>query len=339
MFCQEVFNLRNLFGRFLWGCLFIGIGAIFLLNQTGYIHYGIGNLISMFWPTILIVAGLSNFINNGFKGGNFVGSGVLIIIGIYFLGRNTGYLNIGSFTFFNLLIAAVLIMVGIQIIFKPKSNKNKYKYDEKHDEQINFDFGPTQNEYMPPPEMKSSLDDLFKEKNFYGEQQNQQQNKFNQYEQDQSKKYDHKGYEYKNKSDNNGNEEYKNHYGKKIEKHNFIGDVHLGRDYFQLYPTNVSHFIGDTIIDLTKAQIPYGETKINVSAFIGDVKIFVPNDMDLSIKMQGNAFLGDIDALGEKHGSFLANFQKETLHYGETNKSIKLNVNTFIGDIKVNVVG
>jgi lia operon protein LiaF len=61
--------------------------------------------------------------------------------------------------------------------------------------------------------------------------------------------------------------------------------------------------------------------------------------MDLSIKVNGNAFLGDIDALGEKQGSFLANLQKETLQYGETNKSIKLNVNTFIGDIKVNVVG
>lgn len=339
MFFQEVFNLRNLFSRFLWGCLLIGLGALFLLNQTGYINFGVGQLISMFWPVILIVAGLSNFISNGFRGGNFVGSGVLIIIGLYFLGRNTGYVYIGSVTFFNLLIPAVLIMVGIQIIFKPKFKKDKYKYDKKHEEPNNFDFGPTQNEYMPPPEMKSSLDDLFKEKNFYGEGQNQQQNEFHQHEQDPFNKYDQKGFGHKNKSDSNGNQEYKNHYGKKIEKHNFIGDVHLGRDYFQLYPTNVSHFIGDTIIDLTKAQIPYGETKINVSAFIGDVKIFIPNDMDLSIKMQGNAFLGDIDALGEKHGSFLANFQKETLHYGETNKSIKLNVNTFIGDIKVNVVG
>lgn len=337
MFCQEVINLRNLFGRFLWGCLLIGIGVTFLLNQMGYIHYGVGDLISMFWPSILIVAGLSNFINNGFKGGNFVGSGVLIIIGLYFLGRNTGYVYIGSTTFFNLLIPAILIMVGIQIIFKPKFKKDKFKYEEKHEED-KFDFGPRSNEYMPPPEMKSSLDDLFKEKDFYGEEQNQQQNDFHQHEQDQSKKYDQKSYEYKNNFEKKNNEQYHTN-GKKIEKHNFIGDVHLGRDYFQLYPTNVSHFIGDTIIDLTKAQIPYGKTKINVSAFIGDIKIFIPNDMDLSIKVNGNTFLGDIDALGEKQGSFIANLQKETLHYGETNKCIKLNINTFIGDIKVNVVG
>ena len=330
--------MRNVFSRFLWGFLLIGLGAFFLLNQAGYIDYGIGDLISMFWPLILIVAGLSNFINNGFKGGNFVGSGVLIIIGLYFLGRNTGYVYIGSTTFFNLLISAVLIMVGIQIIFKPKSKKDKYPNQEKHYEE-KFDLGPTPNEYMPPQEMKSSLDDLFKEKNFYGEQQDQQHNEFHNHEQNQSKNYDQKGYEYKNTSKKNDNADYNYYNGKKIEKHNFIGDVHLGRDYFQLYPTNVSHFIGDTIIDLTKAQIPYGKTKINVSAFIGDVKVFIPNDMDLSIKMQGNAFLGDIDALGEKQGSFLANLQKETLHYGETNKSIKLNVNTFIGDIKVNVVG
>ncbi|MNJ36999.1 hypothetical protein D3C77_318040 [compost metagenome] len=102
---------------------------------------------------------------------------------------------------------------------------------------------------------------------------------------------------------------------------------------------NVSHFIGDTIIDLTKAQIPYGETKINVSAFIGDVKVFIPNDMDLSIKVISNAFLGDMDVLDEKTGSFFGNLQKESLHYGETNKSIKLTISVFIGDIKVNTVG
>lgn len=328
----------NWFGRFLWGCMFIGIGGIFLLNQTGYINMSIGDLISTFWPVILIVAGLSNFINSGFRGGNFVGSGVLIIIGLFFLGRNTGYLYMGSTTFFNLLIAAVLILLGIQIIFKPSSKKYKHHHEDHHHKNDNFDFGPTSNDYAPPPEMKSTLDDLFKEKNFYGDQQthaNEQNHSTP--NQNQQHQHQYKKSNYNAKHDYSG--EWSDNQGKTINKSNFIGDVHLGRDYFQLYPVNVSHFIGDTIIDLTKAQIPYGETKINVSAFIGDVKVFIPNDMDLSIKVISNAFLGDMDVLDEKTGSFFGNLQKESLHYGETNKSIKLTISVFIGDIKVNMVG
>ena len=28
---------------------------------------------------------------------------------------------------------------------------------------------------------------------------------------------------------------------------------------------NISHFIGDTVLDLTKAQIPAGETRLHIS--------------------------------------------------------------------------
>ena len=55
----------------------------------------------------------------------------------------------------------------------------------------------------------------------------------------------------------------------------FIGDIYLGHDYWELKPMNISHFIGDTVLDLTKAQILPGETVINISSFIGDVKIYL----------------------------------------------------------------
>src|SRR5690606_31790335 len=73
----------------------------------------------------------------------------------------------------------------------------------------------------------------------------------------------------------------------------FFGDLYLGHDYWELKPMNISHFIGGTIIDLTKAQIPVGETKLNISAFIGDVKVFVPNDMEVDISVISSSFLGD----------------------------------------------
>ncbi|MFF3921458.1 cell wall-active antibiotics response protein LiaF [Paenibacillus lactis] len=124
-----------------------------------------------------------------------------------------------------------------------------------------------------------------------------------------------------------------------VNKSSFIGDVHMGKDYFQLKPTNISQFIGDTVLDLTKAQIPYGETKINISAFIGDVKVFVPNDSDVGIHVSTSSFIGDMKVLEEKRSGFMGSTGLESPYYREAGKKIRINVSVFIGDVKVNKVG
>jgi len=124
-----------------------------------------------------------------------------------------------------------------------------------------------------------------------------------------------------------------------VNKSSFIGDVHMGKDYFQLKPTNISQFIGDTVLDLTKAQIPYGETKINISAFIGDVKVFVPNDSDVGIHVSTSSFIGDMKVLEEKRSGFMGSAGLESPYYREAGKKIRINVSVFIGDVKVNKVG
>lgn len=119
----------------------------------------------------------------------------------------------------------------------------------------------------------------------------------------------------------------------------FIGDIHMGREHFQLKHTNISLFIGDTVLDLTNAQIPYGETKINLSAFIGDLKVYIPDDMDLGISVNSSSFIGDMDVLNESRSGFMSNLQYKTPYYKEAGKKIRINVSAFIGDIKVKTVG
>lgn len=124
-----------------------------------------------------------------------------------------------------------------------------------------------------------------------------------------------------------------------VDRSNFIGDIHLGQDYWVLEPTNVSHFIGDTIIDLTKANIPLGETKLTVSAFIGDVKVFVPNDIQLEISVNASAFIGDMKVMDRHEGGLFRNMRYDTVHYSEADKKINLTVSMFIGDVTVKRVG
>lgn len=124
-----------------------------------------------------------------------------------------------------------------------------------------------------------------------------------------------------------------------VERSNFIGDIYLGRDYWQLEPMNISHFIGDTMIDLTKASIPLGETRVTVSAFIGDVKVYVPNDIQLEISVSASAFIGDMHVLDRHEGGFLRNMNYNSRNYAEADKKIHLTVSMFIGDITVKRVG
>ncbi|WP_438446603.1 cell wall-active antibiotics response protein LiaF [Gorillibacterium sp. sgz5001074] len=129
------------------------------------------------------------------------------------------------------------------------------------------------------------------------------------------------------------------HHRRPVDRSNFIGDIHLGHDYWELEPTNVSHFIGDTVIDLTKARIPYGETKLTVSSFIGDVKVFVPNDVQVEISVTASAFIGDMKVLDRHEGGMFRHMKYDTKHYVEAEKKINLTVSMFIGDVFIKRVG
>ncbi|WP_152394740.1 cell wall-active antibiotics response protein LiaF [Paenibacillus guangzhouensis] len=127
--------------------------------------------------------------------------------------------------------------------------------------------------------------------------------------------------------------------GNAVNKSGFIGDLHMGSEFWELKPMNISHFIGDTVLDLTKAHIPYGETRINVSSFIGDVKVYVPNDIEVGVAVSCSAFHGDVKLLDHFESGFMKNIRQETPYYNEASKKVRIIVSTFIGDVKVNKVG
>lgn len=326
-------------GRFIGGMVLIGIGALFLLNQMGITDLSLGYLFSTYWPVFLILGGLTHLFNGQRMGSNLIGSAILIIIGGYFLSRNTGFIVISPGEFFKYFFPVMLIIGGLHVLFKPRSNKRD-RHDDRHqgrhqghhqghhrdrNNNWNVEFPPPapMNPPVPPiTEMESPLDSIFGGVGTEEETKKQEKSKRDKFSQDY----------YGMGGTSTGKVEV-------LNKSGFIGDVHFGQDYFQLQPTNISHFIGDTIIDLTKAQIPYGETKINVSAFIGDVKVFIPDDMDIGITVNSSAFIGDLKVLTQNQGGFMSSVQAQSPYYGEAGKKVKLIVSVFIGDVKVNMVG
>ena len=340
---------RSTRDRWWVGIPLIAIGALILFRQLGY-DIDIGYLFRTYWPVFLIwwgVKGLTEIRRNG--GYAAIGPVIVLAIGGFFLARNLGLIGYSLGEFIRYLIPILLIGGGLYVLIGPGHR------DRKHHGNVTPP-PPPEKPYEPLSpqdlEMPSSFDEEF-EKTFGKSKQEPASGK-HQSSQSKAEKHqnindEHYGNSHKNnqpsgdtKFDGFGhyhNYGYEEGYGKTFNKSTFIGDFHMGKEVFSLKPMNISSFIGDTVIDLTKAQIPYGETKIVISHFIGDVKVFVPEDMDLGISLTTNSFIGDMKLLDHKRGGFMGSAQEETPHYMEAGKKVRIIVSVFIGDVKVNKVG
>ncbi|MED5019078.1 cell wall-active antibiotics response protein LiaF [Paenibacillus chibensis] len=356
--------LDRLFG----GVVLIGIGALFLLNQLGVIDVSLGYIIGHYWPVILIVLGIKELLKG--RRSSFIGAAVLLLFGSYFLGRNEGWDWITPGSFFKIIIPALLIIAGLYVIFKPHDH-HAPPPPRPHRKDEHFTPEPPEPEDLTA---KSTLDQQFEEK--FGipftERKEAERKGFSAMVEDD----DDDDFDLNDREDGDVKDQYKQykkkykqqkkhhqhlrqqmrherrhghsgweghveteHDGSRINRSSFIGDIHLGRDYFELKPTNLSQFIGDTVLDLTNAHIPFGETKINISAFIGDIKVYVPEDTDLGISVNSSSFIGDMSVLSESRSGFMSSFQSKTPFYKDARKKIRINISAFIGDIKVNKVG
>ncbi|MFI2856462.1 cell wall-active antibiotics response protein LiaF [Paenibacillus sp. JSM ZJ436] len=359
---------NQLFG----GLLLIGIGALFILNELGIQSFSLGELFSTFWPVILIYAGLQGIFSAKQDGCAVLGSFIPLIIGVYFLGHN---LNLLWFSFGDLLriaVPVILIGSGLYVIFSPKRKRDKAFKATSDDDyrkpgRENDAYDAYDAHDAPPPpapgELESSLDEVFEQRfgsgdrdlkgprdadrnrregdSSYRDYSDRHEEQEYESSRRRSRRKGDSHYEYGDQDDDGAYEEYHNCGNSKryTNKSSFIGDIHLGKDYFELKPTNISQFIGDTVIDLTRAQIPYGKTKINISAFIGDIKVFVPNDLDVGIRVSTSSFIGDMSVLGQKRSGFLSSVGLESPDYRESGKKIVIHISAFIGDVKVNKVG
>jgi lia operon protein LiaF len=356
---------EHFFQRMLWGLIIVAVGVGFLLNQTGYLSFSIGDLFSTFWPVILIVIGLQNFVlGRMYRSGSASWGVIMMAIGFVFLGRNLDWFDWSLGEIIQYGWPVILIIVGINMMFRPGKKKRPQEGDSDwkafnhaphaphgphmpeppldkpvppapplHPDPLLEDFEKRMNDQAPPPPPQPDSHGP------YGQSQGDWKREFKDgmqgFKREMKDAHKHK---HKHK---HGHErvEWWNHDPGVQTRSGFIGDIHLGSDYWELKPMNISHFIGDTVLDLTKAQIPLGETRITISSFIGDVKVFIPNDYEVGVHVVSSAFLGDASVLEQKEGGLFKNMNVESPYYHETDKKIRLVVSTFIGDVRVTKVG
>lgn len=296
------------------------------------------------------------------KGSSPIGGFFFLAIGVFFLGRNLDWFDISAGDFFKMFIPVMLIGGGLYVIFKPRGSVPPPVPPAPSSPPDHFPSGKSSLDVEPPKPLDSTLDEQFEQK--FGKASGQRDWK-DYLQKDEEDDEDETG-SYKSSAEARWQEKQERHERRRQERHErhahrhgkwheefhesnnqkestnrsaFIGDVHMGREHFQLKNTNISQFIGDTVLDLTNAQIAYGETRINISAFIGDIKVYIPNDMDLGISVNSSSFIGDMEVLDQSRSGFMSSVQCKTPYYKEAGKKVRINVSAFIGDIKVKTVG
>ncbi|PKJ59248.1 protein LiaF [Bacillus sp. SN32] len=116
----------------------------------------------------------------------------------------------------------------------------------------------------------------------------------------------------------------------------FIGELQMMKQPFDLNDLNVSGFIGDIKIDLSKAMIPEGESTIVISGVIGNVDIYVPSDLEVAVSSA--VFIGDINLIGSKKSGLSTKVYATSTDFSESKRRVKVSVSLFIGDVDVKYV-
>ncbi|MED4079396.1 cell wall-active antibiotics response protein LiaF [Halalkalibacterium halodurans] len=119
-------------------------------------------------------------------------------------------------------------------------------------------------------------------------------------------------------------------------RRSFIGDIHYVYDPFELDDFTIWNGIGEVKIDFSKAMIPEGETVIIIQQLIGEINLFVPED--LAVSVQGTSWIGDVSLFQRRQGGFFQTLSVATKDYKQSPRRIKLVLSTVIGEVKVRAV-
>jgi lia operon protein LiaF len=339
--------MNTLFNKLIFGLGMIAVGVLYLLNQLNLTQFDLGYLFSTYWPVFIIYFGLRGlFVPN--RGGSLIWSFFVIFLGIYFLLNNLGVDAFSYDNMYKFIVPVLLILFGFNVLFKgTQANVNR---EEMRREQRREQENRRQEQREMKRQMRHNIHTMKAPKEPYivsptlapldvpeappidpsGQTQDHVRSGKQSFTDEAYQKAE-SDWKWTNYSHNP-------HQGK-INRSSFIGDIHFGQDDWQLTPLDISLFIGDTVIDLTKAIIPAGETRINVSSFIGDLKIFIPNDMQLEVSVTASAFISDMKILDRYESGLFKNVQTQTRDYNDAEQKIRIVVSTFIGDVIVKRVG
>ena len=115
-------------------------------------------------------------------------------------------------------------------------------------------------------------------------------------------------------------------------KFRFIADFSRKGEW-QVCDEELWTFVSDGKFDLTSAQIPNGETKIRIVAFVSDSVLIVPEDVGISISL--TSFYNEVRFLDDSADSFVTPITLSSEGYELADRKILLETVCFFSEVKV----
>ncbi|WP_088102655.1 cell wall-active antibiotics response protein LiaF [Halalkalibacter urbisdiaboli] len=119
-------------------------------------------------------------------------------------------------------------------------------------------------------------------------------------------------------------------------RRSLIGDIHYTREQFELRDMTIWNGLGDVRLDVSKAIIPEGETVVIIQGLIGQIDVYVPDD--LAISVQASSMIGEISLFHEKHSGLNQQLNVSSQDYKQAPRRVKFILSTVIGEVKVRAV-
>lgn len=107
-------------GRTLVGIFIICSGIILMTNNLNLTNIDIGEILSVFWPLVLIFIG-AKFLVKKTSVGDIATGVILALIGLSFIGRNTGLFYFNISLFWKLFWPSILILFGLSFFMNPQN--------------------------------------------------------------------------------------------------------------------------------------------------------------------------------------------------------------------------
>jgi lia operon protein LiaF len=91
--------------------------------------------------------------------------------------------------------------------------------------------------------------------------------------------------------------------------------------------------IADIELDLVHAIIPPGETRFRLFGFVGDVDIWLPAGVGVSVEVNG--FVIDTEVLGRSLESIFTPMEYVSDDYASAEQKVRIEMTSFVADLKI----
>jgi predicted membrane protein len=118
-----------------------------------------------------------------------------------------------------------------------------------------------------------------------------------------------------------------------LRRDRYFGDLKLGGAGWEVRELDAQLGMGDLQLDLVGARVPPGETTLRLSAWVGDIKVWVPED--LTVRVEGSLWLGEMNLLGNQRNGFFLRAAASSPGYDQAEARVCIVADQLLGEISV----